>query len=196
MRHESTPPIGARFRRAGALGLVLVLSSSGLAGATGAHARAAASGDALTIVRFRHRAGWSAEAMAKAVQAATAQSGNASAAGVRWSRAGPQLEVAVLEGDPNVDGGRYRVLLRLADGSWIPPHWHPRDKKIAVVEGTLLVGHGTEQRASATHPLETGQSMVMRARDVHFEGARGVTVVELSGTGPLATTFVSEGARP
>ena len=59
---------------------------------------------------------------------------------VSWRDAGDGLSIAVLEGDPGASGAPYSLLLRVRDGAWIPPHWHPFDKRIMVLSGTLLMG--------------------------------------------------------
>ncbi|HKG94426.1 MAG TPA: SgcJ/EcaC family oxidoreductase, partial [Gemmatimonadaceae bacterium] len=62
----------------------------------------------------------------------------ATATWVSWGRG---LDAALLDGDPAVPGRPYTVALRMRDGSWISPHWHPNAKQVVVLGGTLLMGH-------------------------------------------------------
>jgi hypothetical protein len=78
----------------------------------------------------------------------------------------------------------------------IAPHWHPNDKRVTVLQGRLLMGHGSVLDTAATHPMQPGDWSLVPARTAHYEGASIETVVLLYGTGPLTTTFVAEAAPP
>ncbi|MEX1998107.1 MAG: DUF4440 domain-containing protein [Gemmatimonadales bacterium] len=108
----------------------------------------------------------------------------------RWEPWGVGLEMALLDGDPSVADRAYTIALRLAPGRWIRPHWHPRAKQVYVVSGTLLFGHGRVFDTASTTALPPGTIAVVPAEHPHFEGARGETVILLSGIGPLQTTMI------
>jgi quercetin dioxygenase-like cupin family protein len=107
-----------------------------------------------------------------------------------WRPSGPGLEIAIIDGDPSVAGQPYTMMLRLADGAWIPPHTHNVPKRLLVVSGTLLVGHGEALDSAHAEPLMAGSFLLMPADHAHYEGGRGRTVVALYGIGPLRTVFV------
>jgi Galactose oxidase, central domain len=115
----------------------------------------------------------------------------------QWRNAGDGLSIAVLEGDPGAPGAAYSLLLRMRDGAWIPPHWHPLDKRVVVLGGTLLMGTGDSVDAARATVLPTGGFSLVPARTHHYEGARGETTLLLYGTGPLTTNRVqSPEAQP
>ena len=109
-------------------------------------------------------------------------------ADVRWEGSGG-FRSAVLEGDPG-NVGMYTMVVKLADGFWIAPHWHPETKRVVVLSGTLLMGSGAAFGKAAAKALPQGGFSLVPPRHVHFEGAKGETVVLFTGCGPLATTFV------
>jgi quercetin dioxygenase-like cupin family protein len=112
-----------------------------------------------------------------------------------WRAAGPGLAISVLEGDPAVEGKPFAVLLRVDSGAWIPPHWHPNDKRVVVLSGRLLMGQGDSIQPQSVERIGAGGFVVVPARSHHYEGAEGQTTLVLYGTGPLTTTMVSASRR-
>lgn len=114
---------------------------------------------------------------------------------VAWT-GGKGLSSSVIEGDPSVPGQTYSLLLRLQNGRWIPPHWHPRDKRVVVLSGVLLMGMG--DAIDSIHPLvvPAGSVVTVPAQEHHYEGARGETILLLYGMGPLTTTYIKPVAVP
>ncbi len=93
---------------------------------------------------------------------------------------------------PTSETGRIRMVLRIDDGRWIPPHTHNLSKRLTVLEGTLLVGHGEHitPGGAARERLTAGATTEMPARVVHFEGAEGRALVLLDAAAGLTTTWV------
>lgn len=108
---------------------------------------------------------------------------------ITWRTGANGLSTAVVEGDPQ-KGGTFTMMLKIADGAWIPPHWHNVDKRLVVISGELLMGHGEKVDAEAARPLPAGGVAVVPANTRHYEGARGETLVALIATGPFTTTYV------
>ena len=113
----------------------------------------------------------------------------------KWSAAGAKLESSVVFGDPSA-AGTYTLALRLKDGAWIDPHSHPKPKQVIVLTGVLLMGHGETIDAAHAQAVPMGQVVVVEAGTVHYEGARGETVILLSGEGPLVTNWVRPPRKP
>lgn len=109
---------------------------------------------------------------------------------IPWRSSSPGLAFALVAGSTTEEGAAYGLLARIDDGAWIPPHWHPGDKHVLVVSGVLRMGAGASADPAATRDLPAGAAATVPARTVHYEGARGETVVLFHGVGPLATTFV------
>ena len=111
---------------------------------------------------------------------------------IPWGPMSPRgLATAVVDGDPG-KAGPFIMMLKLRDGGWIPPHLHNVDKRLIVLQGELLMGHGDAIDPQATTAIRPGGVAVMPAGEHHYEGGRGETVVALIATGPFTTTMISK----
>jgi quercetin dioxygenase-like cupin family protein len=109
---------------------------------------------------------------------------------VVWRGEPGALQTAIAEGNPQA-AGPFTMLLKLPDGVWIPPHFHNVDKRLIVIKGELLMGHGDAIDASSTAALRAGGVAVMPANTHHYEGGKGETIVVLIANGPFTTSRVS-----
>ena len=107
-----------------------------------------------------------------------------------WRGGANGVSTAIAEGDPTRPGP-FTMMLKLADGAWLQPHWHNVDKRLYVVKGQLLMGTGDQVDAAAARPLAVGGVAVVPANTRHFEGGNGETIVALTAIGPFQTTFVN-----
>jgi hypothetical protein len=111
---------------------------------------------------------------------------------IKWGTMGPGgLATAIVDGDPT-KSGPFTMMLKLRDGGWIQPHFHNVDKRLVVIQGALLMGHGDAVEERATTPLKAGGVAVMPAGQHHYEGGRGETIVALIANGPFTTTMVKK----
>ena len=101
-------------------------------------------------------------------------------------------KMAVVSGDP-MKAGEYALQLKMPGGYTIPPHQHPTDERIEVKSGALRLGMGDAFDAKKLKVLKAGAKATAAARMNHFVRASGLTVVEVSGTGPFAITYVATG---
>lgn len=109
---------------------------------------------------------------------------------IAWGKMSPGgLATAIAEGDPT-KAGPFTMMLKLRDGGWIAPHFHNVDKRLVVITGTLLMGHGDTLDEAATTALHAGGIAVMPAGTHHYEGGRGETIVALIANGPFTTTMI------
>jgi quercetin dioxygenase-like cupin family protein len=92
-----------------------------------------------------------------------------------WQSRLPGIEKKLLHFDPET--GRERFLLRLAPGARIPPHTHPRDEEMYVLEGEVTVG-GAQ--------LKTGDFQIGPAGSDHVEiiAPAGALLYISGGLGP------------
>jgi ketosteroid isomerase-like protein/quercetin dioxygenase-like cupin family protein len=97
----------------------------------------------------------------------------------------PGAKVAVLHGDPS-SSGDYTVRLQFPDGYRFPVHWHPKAEHLTVVSGQFLLGMGTKVDRTAEKTYVPGDFLYFPAKNTHFGGAKGVTVIQLHGMGPFA----------
>ena len=114
---------------------------------------------------------------------------------VRWQPSWPGTQMAVVRGDLS-SGGDFTFLFRMPAGYWIHPHTHPVDARLRVMSGTLLVGTGERLDTAAVRALARGDSMRVDRGMAHFEGARGETVIEVSGTGAWGISFLDPSKDP
>ena len=84
-----------------------------------------------------------------------------------WQPAPPSMppgpKVAVLHGDPAKEG--YFVMrLKAPDGFKVPPHYHPSDENLTILQGTFMIGTGEKADPAGLKPLNG------RRLHVHAEG--------------------------
>lgn len=118
---------------------------------------------------------------------------------VKWGPGPPVLppgaQAAVLEGDPS-KAGPLTVRLKFPDGYRVPPHSHPADERVVVIQGTLGVGTGDRFDAAAGHELPAGSYAVLPAGGRHYAWAKGETVVQIASTGPFQINYVNQSDDP
>jgi quercetin dioxygenase-like cupin family protein len=104
-------------------------------------------------------------------------------------------QLAVLEGDP-AKAGPFTMRIKVPDGFKIPPHWHPADEHLTVVQGTFVVGLGEKFDQAAGREMPTGSFALMPTGTRHFAWAKGETIVQVHGTGPWGITYVNPADDP
>ena len=118
---------------------------------------------------------------------------------LRWAVVPPLLPsgamIAVVSGDPT-GPGQSTIQLWMPDGYRMPPHFHPTDERVEVMQGTLLVGMGDRLDVEKTMALATGDTIVAPAGFHHYSIAKGMTVVSVRFTGPYTITYVHSYQAP
>jgi quercetin dioxygenase-like cupin family protein len=118
---------------------------------------------------------------------------------LKWGPAPPSLpagvQLAVLEGDPS-KAGMFTMRGKFPDGYKIPPHWHPTDERIVVLEGTFGMGVGDKFDPATGHELPVGSYAMMPKGVRHFAWAKGDTVIQVSGMGPFEINYVNAADDP
>ena len=107
----------------------------------------------------------------------------------------PGATLAVLDGDPT-RSGTYVMRLSMPDGYTIPPHTHPADEHVTVLQGTFLVGMGSTLDTAKFSPLSAGSFGMLPPGMRHFARARGATVIQLHGVGPWRLSYVNPADDP
>lgn len=110
---------------------------------------------------------------------------------LKWTPVNPGITMAVLEGTPSAAGGHFVIRLKLADGTRVPPHWHPEDEHLTVLSGTFHMGIGERVDESAAMALTAGSYSLMPKEVRHFGWTTGETVVQIHGIGPFKTFLVT-----
>jgi len=100
-------------------------------------------------------------------------------------------KAAVLSGNPTKAGSLFAIRIKVPDGFKIPPHWHPSDENVTVIQGTLLIGTGEKFDAGKLKSVPTGGFMRMPKQMRHFGMAKGELIVQVHGVGPFAINYVN-----
>jgi quercetin dioxygenase-like cupin family protein len=113
---------------------------------------------------------------------------------IKWGPAPAALpagaQAAVLFGDPSKPAA-YVIRAKLPDGYKVPPHWHPTDENVTVIQGTLMMGKGETFNAGASQSMPAGSFMCMPSGMRHFAWAKGDTIIQVHGIGPFEITYVN-----
>jgi quercetin dioxygenase-like cupin family protein len=110
-----------------------------------------------------------------------------------WQAAPPSLpkgaQMAIVSGDP-ARKGPFVVRLKLPAGYVIPPHRHATAESVTVLYGVLDVGMGEKLDRTRTKAYERGAHLSIPANAPHYALTGNQTIIQLSGTGPFAVTYV------
>ena len=104
-------------------------------------------------------------------------------------------QIAVLDGDPGKPGF-FSLRLKFPDGYKVPPHWHPTDENIVVVQGTFRAGMGDVLSDATLHEFAVGSFIKMPKKMHHFAAAKGETIVQIYGDGPFAVNYLNPNDDP
>jgi mannose-6-phosphate isomerase-like protein (cupin superfamily) len=108
---------------------------------------------------------------------------------IKWVRnAAGTNETAVLFGDPEKPGP-YVIRLRWLPGNMSRPHFHQNDRFFVVISGTWWLGTGETFDPGSTVPVGPGTYVIHKAKQVHYDGAKGEpAVIQVWGMGPATST--------
>jgi quercetin dioxygenase-like cupin family protein len=108
----------------------------------------------------------------------------------------PGAQIAVLDGDPSQAGTFYTIGLKMPDGYRVPPHWHPMDASVTVVQGSFIMGMGEKVEPAQAQELTAGSYMRVSKGVRHYEWTKGDTIIYVYGLGPLDTIYVNPADDP
>jgi len=94
-------------------------------------------------------------------------------------------DVEILYGDPEVPGEPFVMRIRELPGAIVPPHSHPVDENITVVQGTWYFALGEEYRAEALQELKTGSYAFAPKGSSMFGYSPAGAIVQVHGVGPF-----------
>lgn len=100
-------------------------------------------------------------------------------------------QCAVVEGDLSAPDRLFAFRLKMPSGYRIPPHFHPADEHLVVVQGTFNMGSGDVFDMKTTKPMVTGSFVVMPKGAHHFAWTEGETILHIYAIGPWGITFVN-----
>jgi mannose-6-phosphate isomerase-like protein (cupin superfamily) len=108
-----------------------------------------------------------------------------------WKPLLPGTEMAVVSGDPDKKGGMYVIRIRTQGEVMVPPHWHPTEEHVTVLEGSFRMAHGDKYDAAKLIELKAGGHSVVPAKMPHFGFHRAGNVIEVFGEAPFVINWVN-----
>lgn len=99
--------------------------------------------------------------------------------------AGEGCRMAVLDGSPREET-LFTFRIRTTAPFVLPPHTHPRNERVTVIEGALYVGFGDSVDKAMSTRFEVGDFYVNRAGAHHFVWSDEPVTIQLTGIGPWA----------
>ena len=110
---------------------------------------------------------------------------------LEWSEADDGLSLAPIAGNPGTPG-MYVTRVRFPTDFRVQPHFHPDNRTVIVISGTLHVGFGRQFDEGAMKELPPGSTWTEPAGQPHFAWAKdGEVVIQVVGIGPSGRTSVS-----
>lgn len=94
-------------------------------------------------------------------------------------------DVEILHGDPDKAGEPFVMRIRELAGGVIPPHRHPVDEHITVVQGTLYFGVGDKFDYAAMKELKAGSYAFIPKGSTMFGYTPEAAIVQVHGIGPF-----------
>jgi hypothetical protein len=115
---------------------------------------------------------------------------------LKWERVVPGAEIAVLSGDLKRAGSLYAIRIRLRDAFVTPPHWHPQDEHITVLQGTFLLGFGRRFDPRKLCALRPRTHAVVPKRKAALQPTTGHDPPRGARPGPFNTIYVNPAEDP
>jgi quercetin dioxygenase-like cupin family protein len=99
---------------------------------------------------------------------------------------------AVMAGNPR-DQGLYMYRTRFPANFRNQPHFHPDQRIVTVMSGTLYVGYGEKMDDSQMKALPAGSIFTEPPRQPHYVWAKnGEVVIQVTGYGPSGTIVIGQ----
>lgn len=132
------------------------------------------------------------------VGAAALLAGSAAQTGARsslaWEPAPPSLprgaKIAVVSGDPG-GAGPFVIRLRFPPGYAVPPHRHPSDEHVTVINGALTLGMSAVMDGGRRMVLGRGDTIVAPANMNHYAFTTQGAILQISARGPFQVIYVN-----
>lgn len=112
---------------------------------------------------------------------------------LKWAKQPAGFEVATATGNPQ-QRGMYSNQVRFPAGTKIMPHFHPDERIIVVLSGTVYFGYGETFDESKMKALPAGSVWTEPAKQPHFAWAKdGEATIQVIGNGPSGTVNIPQG---
>jgi len=110
---------------------------------------------------------------------------------LKWEPTPSGAQRAMLVGDEQ-KAGMYTYRARFPAGFKVQPHFHPDERVVTVMSGTLYMGYGEKFDEGAMKALPEGSVWTEPAKQPHFVWAKdGAVVIQVVGAnGPSGVTRI------
>ena len=109
---------------------------------------------------------------------------------LKWAATPAGTQRAILAGDDK-RAGMYAYRAKFPANWRNQPHFHPDDRIVTVISGTLYVGFGEQFDESKMKALPAGSIWTEPAKQPHFVWAKdGEVVIQIIGSGPSGVTLI------
>ena len=119
--------------------------------------------------------------------------------GLNWGPAPPSLpkgaKIAVVSGNP-AQPGPFVIRLRFPPAYAVPPHSHPADEHVTVLEGVVSMGMGSMADRDRMKVISKGRSIIAPANMAHFASTTQGATLQISSRGPFQVTYVNREDDP
>lgn len=104
-------------------------------------------------------------------------------------------EFAVLLGNP-AEEGPFVMRLKFPAGYEIPPHRHPKEEHVTVLEGGFGMAMGEQHDRGAAPLMGPGTFIQIPTGEAHFAWTDEETVVQINAMGPFGIEYVNAADDP
>ena len=109
---------------------------------------------------------------------------------MRWSANPRGIHELTIVGNPT-NSGMYVVRSKYASGLRIEPHFHPDNRIVTVLSGTMYLGYGKKFDEKKMKALPAGSIWTEPANQPHFSWAKdGEVLIQIIGSGPSGVMSV------
>jgi|SRR5262245_3327724 len=111
---------------------------------------------------------------------------------LKWMPQPTGTQQAVMAGNQK-EQGLYMYRTRFPAGYRNQPHFHPDQRIVTVMSGTLYVGYGEKMDDGQMKALPAGSIFTEPPRQPHYVWAKdGEVVIQVTGYGPSGTTVIGQ----
>lgn len=114
---------------------------------------------------------------------------------IQWKPCPPNLpegcEICVLEGNPK-SNDLFTVRFRISGEFIMPPHTHPKDERVTILQGKAYVAFGKDATKADAKEFGPGDYYVNAKNAIHTVWADPSTVIQITGIGPWEAHFIEE----
>lgn len=114
---------------------------------------------------------------------------------IKWNPCPPHLpsgcEIVVLEGDPK-GNDLFSVRFRIREGFVMPPHTHPKDERVTVIDGKVSVAFGPDGSRESAKQFGPGDYYINAREAVHTVWAETTSIIQITGIGPWEADFINK----